>query len=54
MSVKSKGQNISFLKVAMLHIKLKGMKRRTPYMQIVYPYKHPRLLGCVERSNIVF
>ena len=36
-STKGWGQNIFFLKVVMLHIKLKGMERRAPCKQISCP-----------------
>ena len=43
--VGSKGQTISFLKVVMLHIKLKGFEHRAPWKQIICHYTHQRPLG---------
>ena len=52
--VGSKGQDIFFLKVVMLHIKLKGMGHRTPCNYMLCPYTHPRSLEWVERSKYSF
>ena len=41
----SKDQKIFFLKVVVLHIKLKTIKHRAPCMDIVCPNTHPRPLG---------
>ena len=38
-----------FLKVVMLHIKLKGMEHRAPCKHIFCPYTHPRPLGWGQR-----
>ena len=50
----SKGKNIFFLKVVMLHIKLKGMEHRGPYKHIFCPYTHPRPLGRRQKVKIFY
>ena len=52
--VGSKDHFFSFLKVVMLHMKLTGMKHRTPCKQIVCPFTHPSPLDGVKRSNFFF
>ena len=37
-----KSKDFIFLEVVMLHIKLKGMKRRAPFKHIFCPQTHPR------------
>ena len=44
----------SFLKVVMLHMKLTGMKHRTPCKQIVCPFTHPPPLDGVKRPKFFF
>ena len=48
----SKCQNF-FLKVVMLHIKLKGIEHRAPYKHINYPYVHLSRVGS-KGQNIYF
>ena len=50
------GQKIKtfFLKVVMVHIKLKGMDYRAPCKHIICPYTHQRPLGGVKRSKHFF
>ena len=43
--VGSKGQNFFFLKVVMLHIKLKGTDHRAPHKHIFCTHTHPRPPG---------
>ena len=43
-----------FLKVVMLHIKLTGMKHRTPQNQIFCPFTHSGPLDGVKRSKHFF
>ena len=50
LGVGSKGHSFSFLKVVMLHIKLRGMKHRTSCKQIFCHFTHPR----VRRSKHFF
>ena len=38
-----------FHNMVMLHIKLKGMEHRAPYMHIFSPYTHPKPLGWIKR-----
>ena len=44
-----KAQNIFFLKVVMLFIKLKGTEHRTPLMHIFCPYTHPQPVSWIKR-----
>ena len=44
-----KGQNIFFLKVVMLHIKLNGMERRAPCKHIFCPYTHLQPVGLDQK-----
>ena len=48
----SKVQKVFFLKVVMLHIKLKGMERRAACKYIVCPYKHLPPVGLGQ--NVIF
>ena len=50
------GQNcfFFFLKVVMLHIKLKRVEHRTPCKHIFCPYAHPRLLGLGQKVKTFF
>ena len=50
----SKGQNIFFLKVVVMHIKLKRMKHRAPRKHIVCPYTNPRFLGLGQTVKTFF
>ena len=50
--VRSKGQYI--FKVVMMYIKLKGMKRRVLCKYTFCPYTHPRPVGWVKRSKLLF
>ena len=50
----SNGQTIFWLKVVMLHIKLKGMECRVTCKHIFCPYTHPQPLDGVKRKNIFF
>ena len=50
--VGSKCQNF-FLKVVMLHIKLKGIEHRAPCKHIIYPYVHLSGVGS-KGQNIYF
>ena len=51
--VGSKGQTF-FLKGVMLHIKLKGIKHRTPCLDIICPDTHPRPLGWGQKVKKTF
>ena len=44
----NRSKTFFLLKVVMLHIKLKGMERRTLSKQILCPYTYPRLLSSGE------
>ena len=52
--VGSKGLFDSFLKVVMLHIKLTGMKYRTPCKQLFCLFIHARSLGVAKGQNNYF
>ena len=47
-------QNVIFLKVVILHIKLSGMRHRLPCKQIFSSFAHPDLWGGVKRSKHIF
>ena len=50
------GQKVKtfFLKVVMLHIKLKGMEHRSPCNHMLCPNTHPRSLEWVKRSKYAY
>ena len=50
----SKGQNIFFLEVVMLYIKLKGKEHRAPHKHIFCPYTHPLSLGWGQKVKSFF
>ena len=53
-STSGMGQKVEtdfFLKVVMLHIKLKAIKHRTPYKQLFCPYSFPQPLSGVKKST---
>ena len=53
--MRSKGQNIFFLKEVMLHIKLKGMEHRVPCKhKPCHLYTHPLNLGWGQSSKYFF
>ena len=52
--VGSKVKTVFFLKVVVLHIKLKGMEHRPPCKHIFCPYAHPRPDGCGQMSEYFF
>ena len=52
--VESKSQNIFFLKVVMLYMKLKGLEHVAPCKHIFCPYTHPRPRGGVKRLKHFF
>ena len=52
--VRSNCHNRLFLKMGMLHIKLKGMVRTTIYMQTFCPYSQTRLLGWNQKGKNIF
>ena len=52
--VGSKGQNIFFLKVIMLHIKIKGIEHRAPCKHIFCLYTHPWPLGWDQKVKTYF
>ena len=49
--VGSKGQNIFFLKVVMLDIKVKGKGHSSPCNRIVCSYTHPQPMGGSKGQN---
>ena len=56
-SAQGMGQNVKlylFLKVVMLHIKLKGIERRSPWKQICCHYTHQRPLGWDQKLICFF
>ena len=58
----SKRQHIFFLKVVVLHVKLKGIEHRAPCKDIFCDYTHPRAPGvwskgqniCFKRSHVAY
>ena len=46
--------NTFFLKIVMLHIKLKGMEHRTPRKHIFCPYTHSRPLGWSQKVKAFY
>ena len=49
-----KRSKLFFLKVVMLHIKLKGMECKAPCKHIFCPYAHPRPVGPVQKVKLFF
>ena len=52
LKVGSKVKTCFFLKIVMLHIKLKGMEHRAPCKHIFYPYTQPVSLGWGQMVKI--
>ena len=52
--VGSKDKNTFFLKVVMMHIKLKGMERSASCKHINCPYTHPKPLGVGSKGQTLW
>ena len=50
----SKGHNIFFLRVVMMHIKLRGMEYRAPCKHLFCLYTHPQPWGWGQKVKTFF